>query len=176
MIYDKIKIVDFKARPDRIVYILAEGKKKFVVLNNDSDMTERSEIHSKETRRHTTVARLIDNEIKEKLCPGLRGPGGTLFKGLAYPRFYDADGGAKVVKEIRDKKLSENYPELYEAAGRIEKGYDSYTTINEMPIDDNPSHIAKLFTPTLLEQLEHYLVPDDMTAKIREYVKTHGRL
>ena len=171
MFHQTVKIVDFKARPDRIVYVLVAGEKGYVVINNDSDMTENAEIYSKKTRRHTTVGRLVEQDWSKK---PLHKEASGLFKGLAYPRFYDADGGEKIVKNVRAKKLSEKYPELYAAGGSIhENNLNGYTTINEVEIDDNPSDIAKLFAPQLLTQLEHFLVPDDMAKKIREYVKTN---
>lgn len=179
MNYGKLKLDDFKARPDRMVYTLREGKyDRFLILNNDSDMTERSEIHFPKTRRHIIVARMFDKlaEGRMKLCPGLRGQG-WLFKGLAYPRFFD-DGfrvAERCVKEVKQKKLFSQYPELYPAAGRIYNEYDSYTTINQMSIDDKPSDIAALFTPSLLQQLERFTVPQTMAERIREYVKTHGK-
>jgi len=171
-VYHSVGIVDFKARPDRIIYVLVAGGKGYVVINNDSDMTEKAEIHSKETRRHTTVGRLVEQDWSKKPTPKIAS---GHFKGLAYPRFYDADGGALVAKEVREKKLSEKYPELYAAGGGIQEDYDSYTTINEIEIHDNPSDISKLFAPQLLTQLEHFLVPDDMARKIREYVNDANR-
>jgi len=171
--YQTVKIADFKARPDRIVYVLVAGGKGYVVINNDSDMTEKAEIHFKKTRRHTTVGRLVEQDWSKKLIPK---KASGLFKGFAYPRFYDADGGELVAREVRAKKLSEEYPELCTTQEKIEEIYSSYTTMSGGKINDSPSDIAKLFDSRLLTQLEHFLVPDVMATKIREYVKMHSQV
>lgn len=185
MNYGKLKLGGFMARPDKIVYILREGEHdRFLIENNDSDMTERSEVHYPRTRRHITVARIFDKLSDGELPPGLRGSG-WLFKGLAYPRFFDGGFrcGEGCVKEVKQKKLFSEYPELYPTAGRI---YDDYslegsphlvecTIVNQVPVDDKPSFIAGLFSPSLLRQLERFTVPQAMAEQIREYVKNHGK-
>jgi len=187
MNYGKLKLDGFMARPDRIVYILREGKyDRFLIDNNDSDMTDTSEIHFPKTRRHITVARIFDKLSEGKLSPGLQGPEGWLFKGLAYPRFFD-DGGFRVgercVKEVEQEKLFSKYPELYPIAGRIEEEYSlegrphlSEAAIsNQMPIDSKPSYVATLFSSSLLKQLERFTVPLTLAERIREYVDTHSK-
>jgi hypothetical protein len=200
--YGKIKVENLMKRPDRMIYVLVDTtdqtktnkQPNFVIINNDSDMDEswrlqhnwKSEIEHQKTRRHITVARLIDKEDEKNmnLCAGLQGSG-SLFKGFAYPTsLYGEDGGdrlsKKIKEEIGEKEFSKRFPELYAGAGRIESSYcykseseknTTYTTMNEMPIEENPSDTAKLLTPALLQQLERFTVPHEMAVQIREHAK-----
>jgi hypothetical protein len=200
--YGKIIVKNLQRRPDRMIYMLEDdtddslfkGKNPtFVVINNDSDMDNsyalfhknwKTDIKSPRTRRHITVARLIDKEDEKKLDlpEGLKGEGSTLFKGFAYPRFFDGSYqfGIKCVQEVEEKKKSSEYPELYPATGRIESNFcyeeeseknKSYTTINEMHSDDTPADAVRLLTPAILQQLERFTVPHEMAEMIRNVAK-----
>ena len=204
--YGKIKIMNLMKRPDRMIYMLADATgqikpgqqlPEFIIINNDSDMDEswqlernhwKSGVSFQKTRRHITVAKLIDekDEKNMNLCAGLQGAG-SLFKGFAYPNsLYGGGGGDRLSKRIKEEvgeaEFLKKYPELYTGAGRIQSEYCyksesekniTYTTVNEMPIEENPSDIAKLLTPVLLQQLERFTVPHEMATQIREHVKTH---
>jgi len=193
--YRNIRILNLQKRPDRMVYKLTDAneqsKPEFIIINNDSDMDKswqmrrnwKSGVDSIRTRRHITVAKLIDKggEKNMNLCEGLKGSG-ILFKGLAYPTslFLNDDGDfltRKIIEEIGKEEFEKQYPELYVGAGRISDDYcyksesarnTAYTTVNEMLIDENPADATKLLTPALLQQLERFTVPREMASKIRK--------
>lgn len=192
--YGSIRILNLQRRPDRMVYKLADtneqSKPEFIIMNNNSDMDEswqmrrnwKTEIESLKTRRHIIVAKLMNNDEEKKMniCEGLK-VGGILFNGFGYPTsIYLDDGGdfltKKIKEEVGKEEFEKNYPELHTVAGRITSSYcyrseseknTCYTTINEMPTDDDPIKTAKMFTPAILQQLERFTVPHEMATQIR---------
>lgn len=144
-VYHGVEIVDFKAQPEQITYILAAGGKGFFVLS--SDVSRRQVVE-----RHTTLGRLLDkdwrrgNELNQNF-PEVRFP---------YKGFFSINASSDICA----------------VEGRIFEGRNNYKLENENPTNDKLSEIASLFSKRLLQQLEHYIVPEEMANKVRGCVET----
>jgi hypothetical protein len=147
-VYHAVEIVDFKAEPKQVTYILAAGGKGFFVLSDDT--SSRSVV-----RRRTTVGRLLDKDWRR---------GNTL--NYNFPEVRMPYKGLSSVSASS---------ELCAVNGEIFEGRDNYALTNVTLANDKPSKIASLFAKPLLRQLEHYLVPEDMAEKVREYAEENKK-
>jgi len=142
----KIKTVDFRARTDRIVYILQHEGKGYVVVNNDSGMCENSREVSGKGERENLVARLIPENWRKLITK----------------------------KEVEVQGF--NYcPRscLSLGQGRIQaNNLNSYTTSNLYLFRRHRSTIALIvqsIDSAIMESLEHFLVPKNVANEMRAY-------
>lgn len=145
-VYHAVEIVNFKAEPGQVSYILAAGGKGFFVLS--SDVSTKSIID-----RRTTVGRLLDKDWRR---------GNELNQNFPEVRFsYKGFSG-----------VSSSH-ELLSIDGEIHEGMNNYVLTNEIPAGDDSSKIARLFAKPFIRQLEHYMVPEDMANQIRKHAEAN---
>jgi len=145
----RINIVDFRARTDRIVYILKYENQGYAIINNNVHMNESADnILPGQGDRDILVARLITNDWEECLKKGLD---------------MELDGFE------HSTHISNCYLGLVFVRGTIQTNNTSYTTRGVRPKKDKVelSEMRKLLHPEILNSLEHFLVPKSVADEIR---------
>ncbi len=144
-----IDIVDFRARTDRIVYILKYENQGYAIINNNVHMEESaSNILPGQGNRDILVARLVPENWENLL-----------------------KDGQKVELEGFDHSthISNTYLGLAFVGGKIQANKTSYAEENVMPKKESIglSEARLLIHPEILDSLEHFLVPKSVADEIR---------
>ncbi len=147
----KINIVDFRARPDRLVYCLKVGRNGYVIINNDPTMNEDGKLREVPKGleglfrdREIFVGKLYEDGLKN-LARGA----GALALGVEYNSILDKLSVGGCLIEPNDK--------------------NSYTSTSRAILcadrDDKEEVIISLHR--ILNYLEHFAVPNDVAKRIR---------
>jgi hypothetical protein len=156
---DRLKILDFRARPDRIVYIIEYNDKRYVVMNNDSIMYNNGKILAENKYLHELLngdrdvlfARITPNE-------GILSGKTVEYGGLVFNAQLPAVSPGRIDTEV----------------GMItQNDENSYTTENGKHADYLKT--LELLDPNVMEYLEHFLVPVSIAEKMRRIVSINGK-